>query len=260
MKKTPLNRALALLLACVLCLALFAACKKTETTDGTTAAPTDGTTQAPQEPAAYDYLVLVNKTNKLPDDWESTVVLEKAQNTLPEGVELNEDNEYVVSDVFLVETRALAAFRELQADLEKDGIIILLDSTYRSVARQEELWAEFEEEYGLEYCEQYVAVPGYSEHHTGLAIDVCLLKDGVIINDNDEMIAEREIFGKIHERLADYGFILRYPEGKEDITGYGFEPWHFRYVGVEAAKDITAQGLTLDEYLMTSTVKPSDGQ
>ena len=130
-----------------------------------------------------------------------------------------------------------------------EGIDIELDSTYRSVQRQEELWAEFEEKYGLEYCQKYVAVPGYSEHHTGLAIDVCLIKDGEVIDDNDAMIAETEIFAKVHEKLADYGFILRYPEGREDVTGYSYEPWHFRYVGEEAAKEITEQGITLEEYL-----------
>ena len=199
--------------------------------------------------APYDYLVLVNKENKLPDDWESVVELEDAQNTIPEGVELNADNDYLETDVFKVEKKTLEAFRALQADLEKEGIYILLDSTYRSVARQEEIWAEFEEEYGLDYVKQYVAVPGYSEHHTGLVIDICVIKDGVIINNNDDMIAERELFAKIHAKLADYGFILRYQEGKEDITGYAYEPWHFRYVGVEAAKAIAEQGLTLEEYL-----------
>ena len=193
---------------------------------------------------------MVNKENKLPDDWESVVELEEAQNTIPEGVELNEDNDYLSTDVFKVEKKALAAFRAMQADLEKDGIIILLDSTYRPVARQEELWKEFEEEYGLEYTQKYVAVPGYSEHHTALAIDVCLIKDGVIINDNDQMIAEKEIFAEIHKRLADFGFILRYPEGKEDITGYGFEPWHFRYIDSPViAGEIMENDLTLEEYL-----------
>lgn len=196
-----------------------------------------------------DYLVLVNKQNKLPEDWESTVVLEDAQNTIPEGVELNEDNDYLATDVFKVETRALEAFRALQADLAAEGITVLLDSTYRSVARQEELWAEFEEEYGLEYTRNTVAVPGTSEHHTGLAIDVCIIKDGAVINDNNAMIAERDIFAKIHEKLADYGFILRFPEGGKAITGYDYEPWHFRYVGVDAAKEIAAQGVTLEEYL-----------
>ena len=205
--------------------------------------------EAELEETGVDYLVLVNKQNKLPEDWEDTVVLEDAQNTIPEGVELNENNDYLATDVFKVEAQALEAFRALQADLAEEGITVLLDSTYRSVARQEELWAEFEEKYGLEYTQNTVAVPGTSEHHTGLAIDVCIVKDGRVINDNDAMIAEREIFAKIHEKLADYGFILRFPENGKAITGYDYEPWHFRYVGVDAAKEIAAQGVTLEEYL-----------
>ena len=204
----------------------------------------------PSDESEVDYLVLVNKQNKLPDDWESTIVLEDAQNTIPEGVELNEDNDYLATDVFKVESKALEAFRSLQADLEAEGVIILLDSTYRSVAQQEELWAEFEEKYGLEYTQNTVAVPGTSEHHTGLAIDVCVIKDGIVINENDDMIAEREIFSKIHVKLADYGFILRFPEDGKDITGYDYEPWHFRYVdSTEIAHEIMDNGLTLEEYL-----------
>ncbi len=189
----------------------------------------------------YDYLVLVNKENKLPDDWEARVQLEEAENSMGE--------------TYLVEKEALKQFQALRDELLAEGIDIELDSTYRSVARQEELWAEFEEEYGEDYVKKYVAVPGYSEHHTGLAIDVCLIKDGTVIDDNDQMIAEKEIFARVHEKLADHGFILRYPEGKEEITGYGYEPWHFRYVGVEAAKAISESGLTLEEYLQSGAEK-----
>ena len=97
-------------------------------------------------------------------------------------------------------------------------------------------------------------MPRYSEHHTGLVIDICVIKDGKIINDNDEMIAERDLFSEIHAKLADHGFILRYLEGKDDITGYAYEPWHFRYVGSpEIAKEIMDKGLTLEEYLTLST-------
>ena len=200
---------------------------------------------------AYDYLVLVNKQNKLPDDWEQVVVLEDAQNDI-RGIEMSEDNSYLETDVFKVEKKTLKAFRELQKDCEKDGITILLDSAYRSVARQEELWKEFAERFGEDYCKQYVAVPGYSEHHTGLVVDICVVKDGVIINDNDQMIAEKELFSKIHEKLAAHGFILRYLEGKDDITGYAYEPWHFRYIdSVEIAKEIMEKGITFEEYIQS---------
>ena len=184
------------------------------------------------------YLTLVNKNNKLPDNWLDMIELVTAKSSI--GRE------------FQVEKEALEHFEKLREQMLSEGIDIELDSTYRSVKRQEELWAEFEEQYGLEYCQKYVAVPGYSEHHTGLAIDVCLIKDGQVIDDNDAMIAEKEIFAKVHEKLADYGFILRYLPGKEDVTGYAYEPWHFRYVGEEAARIIAEKGITLEEYLADS--------
>lgn len=183
-----------------------------------------------------DYMVLVNKQNKLPDDWEDRIELVDVTNGLGETVQ--------------VEKKAAEAFDKLREDLLKEGITIELDSTYRSVKRQQEIWDEFLEKYGEEYTKKYVAVPGTSEHHTGLAIDIKIIKDGVVIYDNDEMTAEREIFSKIHAKLAKYGFILRYPEGKEDITGYGPEVWHFRYLDdPEIAKEIMDNDLTLEEYL-----------
>lgn len=186
--------------------------------------------------SAYDYMVLVNKQNKLPDDWEEKVVLKESEN--------------IYGETYLVEEKTLEQFLLLREELLKEGIDIELDSTYRSVKEQQELWDDWTIEYGEDYVRTYVAVPGYSEHHTGLAIDICLDVDGKRINDNDEMIAEKEIFAKIHPHLAEYGFILRYLEGKEDITGYGYEPWHFRYINdVETAEEIMSEGLTLEEYL-----------
>ncbi len=184
-----------------------------------------------------DYLVLVNKQNKLPDDWEEKVELETVWD--------------IDDDECKVEKEALLKFYELRDDLAKhDGVFIELDSCYRSVEEQQDLWDRWTVEYGENYVKTYVAVPGYSEHHTGLAIDICLVKDGVVIDDNDDMIAERELFSKIHAKLADYGFILRYLEGRDDVTGYAYEPWHLRYVGSsEVANDITERGITLEEYL-----------
>ncbi len=194
-----------------------------------------GTTKK-EEKEKIDYLVLVNKQNKLPDNWEEIVELSDAKDF--EGGTIQ------------VEKEALEKFYELRNDLLEEGVDIELDSAYRSVKRQQEIWDEFTEKYGIDYVKKYVAVPGYSEHHTGLAIDVCLKKDGKFIYDNDEMIAEREIFAKVHKKLAEHGFILRYLEGKDDSTGYAYEPWHFRYIkDVDVAKKIMSEGLTLEEYL-----------
>lgn len=183
------------------------------------------------------YLTIVNKTHKLPDDWLNRIELEKAKNSVD------------ADDTFLVEKETLKHFNNLRNELLEEGIDIELDSTYRSVDEQIELWNYFREEYGEDYCKQYLATPGYSEHHTGLAIDVFLIKNGKIIRENDAMIAERETFTKVHEKLAKHGFILRYPENKDNITGYAYEPWHFRYVGKKPAEDIMSNNLTLEEYL-----------
>lgn len=185
-----------------------------------------------------DYLVLVNKQNKLPDDWESTVELVEVKNAYDEDIK--------------VEKKAYEKYLELKEDLAKDGITIELDSCYRSVQRQQDLWDEWsaDPEKGPEYVKKYVAVPGYSEHHTGLAIDICLRINGELVYENEDMIKETEVFAKIHAKLAKYGFILRYLDGKDDITGYSYEPWHLRYIDdADIAKEIMDKGLTFEEYL-----------
>lgn len=235
MKKEFRKELFAGVLAAAVCMILFCCIMSG---NGTTAAAETGFAQAAsdQEKAAYDYMVLVNKAHKLPENWEDNVVLKEAVNKWGE--------------TYLVEEKALEQFLKLQKECADEGIIIELDSTTRSVARQRELWDEWTIEKGEDYVKKYVAVPGYSEHHTGLAIDVCLEKDGRRIDDNDEMIAEKEIFAKVHEKLAKYGFILRYPVGKDAQTGYSYEPWHFRYIdNPEIAKEIMDKGITLEEYL-----------
>ena len=102
-----------------------------------------------------------------------------------------------------------------------------------------------------------MATPGFSEHHTGLALDLYLNINGEDVYLNEDMVQYPEIWAKIHEKLADYGFILRYLEDKEHITGYGYEPWHLRYIDdADKAKEITEKGITLEEYL--GAVKSSD--
>ena len=184
-----------------------------------------------------DYLVLVNKHNKLPDNWDDIVEYVEVKNSF--------------CKILKIEKETLEKFNELRSDLLKEGTDIELDSVYRSFSIQKEFFEEFKEKYGIEYASKFAAPAGYSEHHTGLAIDICIKKDNwEIISENHEMIVELWIFDKVHKKLADYGFILRYPDWKDDITGYSYEPWHLRYIWDEnIAKEIIENGRTLEEYL-----------
>ena len=181
-----------------------------------------------------DYLVLVNKENKLPNDWNKTVELVKVID--------------VRGDEILAEENTLEAYKKLKEEIIKTGIIIEIDSIYRSIDEQQELWDEYMEKCGEEYVRKYIAVPGYSEHHTGLAVDICVVENGVVMSDDDMIEDKNNIFSDIHQKISKYGFILRYPKGKEEITGYAYEPWHFRYVGESIAEEIYQKKLTFEEY------------
>lgn len=191
--------------------------------------------EAEEASSGIDYMVLVNKENPLPDQWEEQVELVTLTNS--------------VGDEVQVEKTAYEAYEKLAAEMEKEGVHTELDSAFRSTAAQQEIVDDFTKKYGEDYVKKYVAVPGYSEHHTGLALDLYLIVDGKTMYENEDLVKCTDEWEKIHAKLADYGFILRYLEGKEDITGYNYEPWHIRYVGVDAAKEITEKGITLEEYL-----------
>ena len=182
-----------------------------------------------------DYLVLVNKQNKISDDYIN-------------GIELV-DIVRTDGEVMKLEKKTCEAYWKLHDELLKDGIEIGVDSSYRSIERQKKVMAEFIEEYGEEYARKTVADPGTSEHHTALAVDIVPKINGEWVLENEDMMKETEIFAKIHARLSKFGFILRYPKGKEDITGQDYEPWHLRYVGEKVAKEIYDNQITLEEYL-----------
>ena len=196
-----------------------------------------------EEGSVIDYMVIVNQNNPLPDGWEEALDLTAITNS--------------VGDEVLVESRAYEAYLALKEDVEKDlegyekgEVRLELDSAYRSIAAQQKIVDDFTRDKGEEYVKKYVAVPGYSEHHTGLALDLYFTIDGRDIYENDDLFQYPDIWEVIHARLAEHGFILRFPEEKEEITGYAYEPWHIRYVdSPETAKEITDKGLTLEEYL-----------
>ncbi len=137
------------------------------------------------------------------------------------------------------------AFASLKADAAAQGLDIYLGSGYRDYAFQVECYNSIVEAYGKEYADEFSARPGFSEHQTGYTIDC---------NTIDDAFGETEEGKWLAEHCWEYGFIIRYPEGKEAITGYAYESWHIRYVGVEAAREIWEQGLTLEEYLDVDSV------
>jgi len=181
------------------------------------------------------YTILVNKDNKIKDNYLDKVNLIKTKNELDEEV--------------LVEENAYSSFLKLKEYLKSINIYIDIDDSYRSIDAQQEIYNHYLELNGKDYCDKYVAIPSFSEHHTGLAIDIMLKIDNSYIREDIDLLKYSEIFDKIHSVLYKYGFILRYPKGKENITGYNYEPWHFRYVGSVPAKMIYDNNLCLEEYL-----------
>ena len=163
-----------------------------------------------------------------------------------DAFEMIEYDNYLEKTLY-IESETFKHYEMLKAHLKVDGIVIEIDDAYRSLERQENLFLEFMKKYGLEYATEVVAMPGTSEHHTGQAIDLIIQKDGKWITENEDLLKEKEIFKKIHNALKFFGFILRYPEGKEEVTGYPYEPWHIRYVGEDISMNIGDK--TLEEYL-----------
>ena len=146
----------------------------------------------------------------------------------------------------LLETRASAM---LTGALERLGAVgeIVPVSGWRSRAEQQQIWDGSMAENGEDFTRKYVAIPGCSEHQTGLAIDLALRSDSIDFIRPD--FPYDGVCGRFRAIAADYGFIERYPAGKEKITGIAAEPWHFRYVGRPHARLMRDMGLTLEEYV-----------
>lgn len=153
-----------------------------------------------------------------------------------------------------VDIRIYDALLNMLNDCKAAGLDPIVCSAYRSVATQAELFEDKLDrlmEDGMSYGEAYeaasteVAVPGTSEHSLGLAVDICALSYQIL----DEAQADTAEQQWLMEHCVEYGFILRYPRDKEHITGIIWEPWHYRYVGEELAREITDSGLCLEEYL-----------
>ena len=181
------------------------------------------------------YLTLVNKENKIKQSYLKNIKLVNRKN-------------YQNKDTLIEEETALA-FDQLKNFLKRKNIKMEIDDAYRSQEHQQNLKEQFSKEYGEDYANAIVAEPGTSEHHTGLAIDIVLEVNGKYDEENDEILEHLDNYKQFVPYLSKFGFIIRYPEGKEEITGYPYEPWHIRYVGKIPATIMEKKNWTIEEYL-----------
>ena len=170
-----------------------------------------------REPKYINGILIVNKEYGLPDDFAK-----------------GESSE------------AREAFEQMKSDAAKEGIYLNAFSTYRSYWSQYALYNSYVSNYGQDSTDAFSAKPGFSEHQTGLAFDIGGVDRSLWAEDDFKYTDEAKW---LKENCTKYGFILRYPEGKEWITGYMYESWHFRYIGVEHSKNFENSDLTLEEYL-----------
>lgn len=191
-----------------------------------------------------DVTVLVNKEHILDKDY---VPLEMYV------VDENEGNFHQFKDASLkpmLRSDIKEYVDKLINDAQGLGLPIIVDSGYRSYNYQQVVLDALIKEKGDEAF-KLVALPGASEHQTGLAIDFAYYENG-IYNDDVKENDKEAIWLK--NNAWKYGFILRYPKGKENVTGYNFEPWHFRFVGLKLAKYLFKNDLTLEEYYKNSNI------
>lgn len=178
-------------------------------------------------------LILVNKQYAVtPDFYPYDMVIMNKPIATYDGIALKRDAYY--------------AYMDMLADANAAGHEFKVCSGYRSYSTQEYLYFSYMDEIGLEATNLVSAYPGRSEHHTGWAIDITSESmNWQLLQSFIDYPEGRWINDHCHE----YGFIVRYPAGKTHITGYSYEPWHLRYVGVDVATQIMTQGITLEEYL-----------
>lgn len=183
--------------------------------------------------------VLINKKNHLKSDY------------VPDNLFVIDDNKnnfrnYSDSTLKPMLCREVVPYYlALIEEAKKMGFNLIIDSAYRSYSYQQKVMENFIREMGEEKAREIVALPGASEHQTGLAFDIGYMKNGVFSDEVNE--SDKEAIW-LEEHAHEFGFILRYPKGKEDITGYNYEPWHFRFVGIRLATLIKKHNITLEEY------------
>lgn len=182
--------------------------------------------------------VLVNKKRNLPQDYAPTDLIKP---DIPFCFEGDHEKKYMREE-------AAKALEGLFEQAKNDGIALVGVSGYRSYERQEQIFQDQVRRKGLEEAGKVSAKPGQSEHQTGLAMDVSCASIGFQLI---EKFGETKEGQWLQKNAYLHGYIIRYPEGMEDITGYAYEPWHIRYVGKELAAEIEDRNITLEEFFET---------
>lgn len=176
-----------------------------------------------------EYLLIVNKFYNLEPDYKR---IDLKNINLAYAYDDNQAAEIVIEN-----------FENMKNDLEKEiDVHLMINSSYRNYQDQEEIYNNYKM-VSFNYAEKYAARPGHSEHQTGLAIDITSLE-----HPGAKAFTESDEYAWLVNNCYKYGFILRYPPGKEYLTGFSNESWHFRYVGKDAATIIHNENITFDEY------------
>ena len=173
-------------------------------------------------------LMLVNKYNYLTKDYVPT--------------DLVDVKNYYAYGENKIKKEVYDSFLKMWNDAKAENLNLIITSAYRGYDYQEKLWNSYASNSGEEWADSVAARAGFSEHQTGLTLDIVTY--GTKMNNFEET----NEFKWLSKNAYKYGFILRYPKGKEKITGYSYESWHYRYVGVDAAKKIYNEKITFDEY------------
>ncbi len=180
-----------------------------------------------------DELLLVNKAHRLTEEYVPADLVEVERSDPNVGIE----------ETRQLRKPAAEALAELLAAAETDGFDMVLRTGYRSYSYQKKLFDGYAEKSGIEEANKYSAKPGESEHQTGLCCDLGVPGKGLTnFNGSEEA-------SWVADNAHKYGFIVRFPEGKESVTGYNYESWHIRYVGRDVAEYIYNNEITLEEYL-----------
>ena len=181
----------------------------------------------PVKTSAFSIDMLVNKHYKLDEDFVPDDLVEF-------------DQEYCNDEVQEGNREAVVAFKNMYEAAKKEGLGLVINSSYRSYQDQENICNTFKDLYGEGYVTKYVALPGFSEHQTGLAFDIG--------STTSKVFVESKEYEWMKENAYKYGFILRFTKANAYITGFKSEPWHYRYVGKKIAKYIYDNNISLEEY------------